>query len=395
MPTPPTPANLSRTALYDWHVAHGGRMVDFSGWSMPVQYSSILQEHQTTRTAVGLFDVSHMGRLHFYGSDVARFLDSLLTRRVVDMRSGQIRYSLICNPQGGILDDVLVYCLKSSQPGELAQQESARQNLDPSFQMVVNAGNRTKIIDWLTCHRAGYDVQFHDITGETTMIAVQGPLAISLLNPLLDCDLATLRYYRGMPAQFAKWSCYVSRTGYTGEDGCELIVAAADGPPIWDTILQHGVDRSAAPIGLAARDTLRLEAAMPLYGHELSEQTNPIQAGLGFALNLQNRQFVGHEALVNFQADSQQPLRIGLQLDGKRVPREGHPILQEDQPIGEVTSGTYSPTFERPIAMGYVKQAAAAPGTTLHIDIRGKQHRAVVVPLPFYQRTFHSSKNGR
>jgi aminomethyltransferase len=391
-----TPAYPARTALYDWHVAHGGRMVDFGGWSMPVQYSSILQEHQTTRTAVGLFDVSHMGRLHFYGPDVARFLDSLLTRRVIDMRAGQIRYSLICNHQGGILDDVLVYCLKTPGQQGAPRQQSPQQSSGPPFQMppfqmppfqmVVNASNRSKIIDWLTTHQADYDVQFHDMTRKTTMIAVQGPRAISLLDPLMDCNLATIRYYRGMPSQFSGWPCYVSRTGYSGEDGCELIVTAEESSPVWETILQHGAEMGTAPIGLAARDTLRLEAAMPLYGHELSELINPIQAGLGFALNLQNRQFVGHDAIVKLQSENHQPLRIGLQLNGKRVPREGHGILQEGQQVGEITSGTYSPTFERPIAMGYVKQAAGALGTTLHIDIRGKQYRAVVVPLPFYQR---------
>ncbi len=378
------PADPTRTALYDWHVAHGGRMVDFGGWSMPMQYSSIVQEHQTTRTAVGLFDVSHMGRLHFHGPDVARFLDSLITRRIVDMRAGQIRYGLICNQDGGILDDVLVYCLETSGPRGSAQPP--RHRAGPSFQMVVNAGNRTKILDWLAHQQTDYDVQVHDMTHATTMIAVQGPRAIRLLATLVDCDLAAIRYYRGKQSRLTGRPCYVSRTGYTGEDGCELIVATEDGPPVWETILQHGVEMGATPIGLAARDTLRLEAGMPLYGHELTEQINPIQAGLGFALNLQNRQFVGHEALVNFQAKNHQPIRIGLLLDGKRVPREGYTILHAGQPVGEVTSGTYSPTFERPIAMGYVKQSAGAPGTTLQIDIRGKQHRAVVVPLPFYQR---------
>jgi len=385
--TPPAkPDSLARTSLHDWHASHGGRMVDFGGWSMPVQYTSIRQEHQTTRAAVGLFDVSHMGRLRFHGPDVARFLDSLLTRRVLDMRAGQIRYSLICNQQGGILDDVLVYCLEASGPQETPQPPSPRQSPGPSFQMVVNASNRTKIIAWLDRHRTGYDVQYHDVTQATTMIAVQGPRAIELLAPLLECDPGALRYYRGKQSRFAGHSCYVSRTGYTGEDGCELVVAAEEGPPVWESILQHGTEMGAAPIGLAARDTLRLEAAMPLYGHELTEEINPVQAGLGFALNLQNRQFIGHEAIAVFQAENHQPLRIGLQLEGKRVPREGYAILHAGRVVGEVTSGTYSPTFERPIAMGYVKQSAGAPGMTLQIDIRGKQHSAVVTPLPFYKR---------
>ncbi|MEO2047068.1 MAG: glycine cleavage system aminomethyltransferase GcvT [Pirellulales bacterium] len=399
-----TSTELARTALYDWHVAHGGRMVDFGGWLMPMQYSSIIKEHQITRTAAGLFDISHMGRLHFSGTGVAEFLDSLLTRRVIDMHAGQICYSLICNQQGGILDDVLIYCLDNSNGDDSEQQSifrpkaqlSREQNPSLSFQMVVNASNRKKIVDWLTHHLVSGelsadsqifdDVQFQDLTHESAMIAVQGPKAIALLDPLLDCNLKAIRYYRGMPGQFSQWPCYITRTGYTGEDGCELIVANEDGPRTWETILERGNEMGISPIGLAARDTLRLEAAMPLYGHELSEQTNPIQAGLGFALNLKNREFIGRDAIVNFQTENRQPMRIGLQLDGKRVPREGHVILQAGQPIGEVTSGTYSPTFERPIAMGYVKKVAGAPGTTLSIDIRGKHHPAVVIPLPFYTR---------
>jgi aminomethyltransferase len=407
-----TSTEPARTALYDWHVAHGGRMVDFGGWLMPMQYSSIVQEHQITRTAAGLFDISHMGRLHFSGAGVAKFLDSLLTRRVIDMHAGQIRYSLICNQQGGILDDVLIYCLDDSESDDSESDDSEQQSIFPpkaqlsreqnpslSFQMVVNASNRKKIVDWLTHHlesgelsadsQTFDDVQFQDLTHQSAMIAVQGPKAIALLDPLLDCDLEAIRYYHGMPGQFAQWPCYITRTGYTGEDGCELIVANEDGTRTWETILERGNEMGVCPVGLAARDTLRLEAAMPLYGHELSEQTNPIQAGLGFALNLKNREFIGRDAIVNIQAENHQPMRIGLQLDGKRVPRAGHVILQEGQPIGEVTSGTYSPTFEHPIAMGYVKQVAGAPGTTLSIDIRGKHHPAVVIPLPFYTRGKH------
>ncbi len=343
-------------------------MVDFGGWAMPVQYRSIVEEHRATRNAVGLFDVSHMGRLHFSGPEAGQFLDRLLTRRIADMQVGQIRYGLICNEHGGILDDVLVY--------RLAEQ----------FQMVVNAGNRTKIVEWISKNIAGDAVRLHDCTYETAMIAVQGPQAVPLVDSILEGNLSAMRYYRGTNSQIAGHECYVSRTGYTGEDGCELIVDAAHATPLWETLMERGASAGTAAIGLGARDTLRLEAAMPLYGHELTDAVNPIQAGLGFALNLKDREFVGRDAILQFQKHHDQPVRIGLQLDGKRVPREGQVILQGDQAVGEVTSGTYSPTFERPIAMGYVKPTAAAPGESLSIDIRGKQHRATVVPLPFYQR---------
>ena len=372
-----TTTELAQTPLHDWHVAHGGRMVDFAGWSMPVQYASITAEHQATRTAIGLFDISHMGRLQLFGPGAAAFLDATVTRRIVDMRPGQIRYALVCNAQGGILDDVLVYRLAYDEPNE---DDKA------TFQVVVNASNRTKIVDWFQRRLPEYATKLADVTAETAMIAVQGPAAMHLLEPLVDRDLFAMRYYTGQKARFDGRDCYISRTGYTGEDGCEIICAAADARAIWETILAAGTDKGAQAVGLGARDTLRLEAAMPLYGHELAEQINPIQAGLGFAVNFGEREFVGREALERFARDAHQPVRVGLQLDGKRVPRQGAVVLQGDEPVGEVTSGTFSPTFERPIAMAYIRPTVQAAGTHLAVDIRGTTYPAVVVPLPFYER---------
>jgi aminomethyltransferase len=363
--------------LHDWHVANGGRMVDFAGWSMPVQYTSIAEEHNATRNAVGVFDISHMGRLQFFGDEAEAFLDWLVTRRVTDMKLGQIRYALVCNDEGGILDDVLVYRLPANGV------DAANQ---PTHQLVVNASNREKINGWIRSAEQP-EPDFRDNTTQTAMIAVQGPAAVTLVDALVDCDLKSMRYYTAANAKFGGAHILISRTGYTGEDGCEIICESRHGLAVWESILNEGKSVGARPVGLGARDTLRLEAAMPLYGHELSEAINPIQAGLSFAVNLMNRDFVGCEAIEQFVADNTQPVRVGLSVDGKRVPRQGCSVLQDGNVVGEVTSGTFSPMFERSIAMAYVRPSAKAIGTQLAVDIRGTQQPATVVPLPFYERT--------
>jgi aminomethyltransferase len=370
-------AELLRTPLHDWHAAHGGRMVDFAGWSMPVQYTSITAEHQATRNAVGVFDISHMGRLQFFGLDAERFLDAVVTRRVTDMRSGQIRYGLMCNSAGGILDDVLVYRLPVDGP--ISDDTS-------TFQVVVNASNRAKIVDWLERRLPDYATRMEDATTVTAMIAVQGPQALELVAPHFSGDLKAMRYYTGGFGQIDGVECFVSRTGYTGEDGCEIICAAESAQALWQKFIDLSKSESGMAVGLGARDTLRLEAAMPLYEHELSETINPIQAGLAFAVNFGDREFVGREALERAACDTNQPVRVGLQLDGKRVPRQGAAVILGDEAVGEVTSGTFSPTFERPIAMAYVRPSAKTVGTQLAVDIRGSQCPAFVVPLPFYER---------
>jgi aminomethyltransferase len=380
--------DLLRTPLHDWHVAHGGRMVDFAGWTMPVQYTSIADEHNATRNAVGVFDISHMGRLQFFGANVPQFLDSVVTRRVVDLKPNQIRYSLVCNEAGGILDDVLVY--------------GGTPNHTPPFSMVVNASNREKVVAWLNSRLPEADrpigqrsVWLGDDTAKTAMIAVQGPKALELLQPFFDSKegwpevkLASIRYYHAVGGMFdGEHGVVVSRTGYTGEDGVEIICESESAIEIWERVVAAAAKIGGMAAGLGARDTLRLEAAMPLYGHELSETINPIEAGLNFAVTLGGREFVGSKALEKAAADKSQPLRVGLQLDGKRVPRQGAQVLHGDEVVGEVTSGTFSPTFERPIAMAYVRPTAAAIGTHLATDIRGTKYPATVVPLPFYERS--------
>jgi aminomethyltransferase len=383
--------SLRTTPLADWHSAHGGRMVDFAGWSMPVQYGSIVEEHQATRRAAGLFDVSHMGRLRFDGPGSAALLDRLLTRKVVGMGAGKIRYSLVCSDSGGILDDVLVYHLQEHGGGLY-------------HLLVVNASNREKIVAWVQSHlRPGEDVRFVDRTVETAMIAVQGPAALRMVEPIVGADVGGLGYYTGVETTICGHAGIASRTGYTGEDGCELIVPAAAAVEVWEKILAHGKEAGAAAAGLGARDTLRLEAAMPLYGHELNEQIDPLTAGLAFAVNLEGREFVGRSALVAAKQRQDRPVRVGLEMAGRRVPREHYPVLasgRREPPdglaepsgslrtplaVGEITSGTFSPTLQKPIAMAYVQQFAAV-GTELAVDIRGTSEPARVVKLPFYSR---------
>ena len=339
---------------------------------MPIQYGSIVSEHQSTREAVGLFDVSHMGRFCFAGSGAVTLLDGLLTRRVTDLSPGAVRYSLMTNDSGGVLDDVLVSHL-------VVQGESF-------YWLVVNAGNRDKLLRWIESRVGKYDVRFTDETLKTAMIAVQGPRSIEAVDSMFsDGRPSDLKYFTASNGLLNGIPVTVSRTGYTGEDGVEFILPADQASTVWQRLIDatHSVGGRAA--GLGARDTLRLEAGMPLYGHELSEQINPYEAGLGFAVQLRDRQFPGRDALTKARDDPQKR-RIGLSLDGKRVPREHYPILKSGVQVGEVSSGTFSPTLQKPIAMGFVTPDAAELDSELSVDLRGKRVSAKVVELPFYKR---------
>lgn len=361
-----------KTPLYAWHADNGGRMVDFAGWSMPIQYSSIVQEHNYTRGAAGLFDVSHMGRLWFSGDGVEAALEGLTTRRIAEVPVGKVRYSLMTNDQGGILDDVLVYHL---------------QGLDgrPFHMMVVNASNREKIVAWLN-ERFDDSVQVEDRTVDTAMIAVQGPKANAEVKKLISVDPDSLGNYEGASAKIGETEVIVSRTGYTGEDGCELIVPASGATAIWQQLVDMAGSVGGGACGLAARDTLRLEAAMPLYGHELSEKINAGQTALNFAINTKGRKFPGKKAILAAKKDETLRVRAGFALDGKRAARENVAIVVDGKTVGEVTSGTFGPTVEKSICMGYIDRSFAQPGTKVQFDIRGKIHDGVVVELPFYKR---------
>jgi aminomethyltransferase len=382
-------ATISSTPLTQWHRSQNARMADFAGYDMPIQYSGIVSEHIATRTAAGLFDISHMGRLRFEGPRADQLLDHVLTRRVLDMKNGQVRYSLICNEEGGVLDDVLVSCLESpSGRGEY-------------FLLVVNASNREKIVRWLQPHLADFpDVTMTDVTAQTAMIAIQGPNAMEICKPLFQSSIENLGYYKSRVTQQMGKPTIISRTGYTGEDGLELIVKAEDAMRVWENILLSGRNLGVVPVGLGARDTLRLEAGMPLYGHELDETINPCQADLGFAVSLKERNFIGSEAMKSLQTTPSKLKRVGLLIEGMRAARQGAAVLDPDllasdpaestkadsTSIGIITSGSHSPTLNRPIAMAYIDRSKSAIGSKVVIDVRGAKVQAEICMYPFYTR---------
>lgn len=365
--------SLARTPLDQWHRSAGGQMVEFAGYEMPVRYDSIVSEHHACRKAAALFDVSHMGRLRFEGEGAERMLDHLLTRRVRDLPVGRVRYALVCNPDGGVLDDVLVSHIETPSGQRY-------------FLLVVNASNRRKIVDWIATQVDRFPgVTVTDRTELTAMIAVQGPRAVEVGDRLLDIDVSSLRFYRTrVTEQFGK-PVIVSRTGYTGEDGFELIVRAEEACRIWENLLLAGREAGFVAAGLGARDTLRMEAGMPLYGHELSESIDPLSAGLGFACDLDDHDFIGDVPLRRIRDAGPGRIRIGLLPAGKRPARDGCEVLSSGgEPIGVVTSGGPSPTLGVPIAMAMVDATKAGdPG--FRIDIRGKSIDAVPTSLPFYR----------
>jgi len=381
---------LLETPLAAWHASHGGRLVDFAGWTMPVQYGSIVEEHLATRRAAGLFDVSHMGRLAVAGPAAIDWLDSLLTRRVADLAPGQVRYTLVTSDEGPtgltILDDALV------------AREADAADGSPRLNLVVNASNRDRVVAWLTGRLPAAGVSLADQTLATAMLAVQGPRAVaivaSLCPPADAARIESLKNYRATTAAVAGRPAAVSRTGYTGEDGLELVVAAADAVAVWEAILAAAAPHGGVPCGLGARDTLRLEAGMPLYGHELAATSDPFALGLGFAVNLaaadgSPREFPGAAALRGIQALPAGRVRVGLVCEGKRAAREGSLVTRPGAPaavVGTVTSGSYCPTLGTAAAMALVDGDLAAEGTPLDVLVRGAVEPARVAPLPFYRR---------
>jgi aminomethyltransferase len=360
---------LLQTPLHDWHRAHGARLVEFGGWSMPVSYTSITAEHVAVRERVGLFDISHMGRLTFDGPDVLDWLERATTNHVARLAELQIQYSLMTNEQGGVIDDVLVY----RQPF--------------AYFVVCNASNRDRVRGEFDRLRAGARGNFLDRTRDTAMIAVQGPRALETLQAIFEFPLEGVAYYHFSMGRLAgDVTAVVSRTGYTGEDGFEVICGAAAATRVWDTLLEVGKPHGIVPCGLGARDTLRLEAAMCLYGHELSESIDPFSAGVGWAVKLAKGDFVGRDALKATKARGPRTTRAGLVLDGKRIARQGAVVYSGERAVGEVSSGTFSPTLEVSVAMAFLEPEAAAIGATLTVDVRGHRAGARVVKLPFYKR---------
>jgi aminomethyltransferase len=378
-------APLLATPLVAWHESHGGRMVDFAGWRMPVQYASIVDEHVATRTAAGLFDVSHMGRLTVEGPRALEWLESLLTRRVADMPVGRARYTLVTSDAapGAILDDALV------------TREADAADGTPRLALVVNASNRGRVVPWLESRLPAQGVTLRDRTFDTAMIAVQGPRAVEIVTGLCQppdaARIAALTNYTACAATVAGAAAAVSRTGYTGEDGVELVVAARDAERVWAAIHEAGTPRGLRACGLGARDTLRLEAGMPLYGHELLADSDPFAIGLELAVNLEGadgrpRDFPGAAAFRRLRDRPAGRVRVGLALESKRTAREGAVVRQGGGDVGVVTSGSFCPTLGHAAALAVVDRAAAATGTELEVVVRDQPLGARVVPLPFYKR---------
>jgi aminomethyltransferase len=335
---------------------------------MPVQYATIVEEHRAVRTRVGLFDISHMGRLSVTGEGGLPWLERVTTNHVARLADGQIQYSLITNEPGGVIDDILVY----------------RQGA--SHLVVCNASNRANVVRHLEHHRPGAAASLSDVTTSTAMFAIQGPRASETLAPLCNVPLRPLAYYHVTPAVISGGiDAAISRTGYTGEDGFEVIVGVEQAADTWNTLLAAGKAHGIVACGLGARDTLRLEAGMPLYGHELSETINPYSAGVGWAVKLEKGDFIGRDALRAFRS-SPGATRVGLVLGGKRIARQGSSVFAGDRACGGVTSGTFSPTLEKSVAMAFVEPGAAGIGTLLTVDVRGHREPARVVRLPFYKR---------
>ncbi|HRF49829.1 MAG TPA: glycine cleavage system aminomethyltransferase GcvT [Anaerolineales bacterium] len=366
---------LQRTALYDWHVEQGGRMVPFAGWEMPVQYpTGPLVEHQTTRQAAGLFDIDHMGQMEVRGPEAEIFVNHLVTYDVTKMGLFDAHYGLLCYEDGGCVDDLFIYKLPDTQS----------KDSECYFLIVINASNRAKDVAWVKSHTAGFDVSVKDISDETYMMAFQGPLAPAILNRLTKGDAESVkRFTASQDVILGDVPVLLGRTGYTGEDGFELFFSAEQAVRVWEAILKAGEPEGAKAIGLAARDSLRFEACMPLYGHELSPTITPVEAGLNFALSL-DRDFIGRDALLKQKLESSGRALVGLELIDKGVAREGYQVQHGGQMVGALTSGMFAPTLKNFLGMAYVPRSLSARGTELEILIRDKATRAKIVKKPFY-----------
>jgi aminomethyltransferase len=364
---------MQRTPLTAWHRTAGAKLVNFAGWEMPLSYSGVIDEHETVRRSAGLFDICHMGRIAVEGPAAEALLQRVVTRDLARMADGSARYALVCNEAGGVLDDVVVYRRTGQQ-----------------YLVVVNASNRMKILSWL--QRQGFDdAQIWDLSEAIAMIAVQGPGALGLLKPMTmmadGADLAAMKRWTLKQAVIAGAELLLATTGYTGEPGVELFVEAGRAASVWEAVLAAGKPLGVKPIGLGARDTLRLEMGYSLYGHELDETITPLEAGLGWAVDLDGKEFIGREVLrAQRQAG---PLRqmTAFALPDRAVPRQGYRLLQSGQEVGVVTSGNVSPMLQKGIGLGFLPSNLSHLGQAIDVEIHKKLHPATIVPLPFYKGT--------
>lgn len=367
--------SIQHTALHAAHAELGASFTDFGGWDMPLKYGSELAEHHAVREAAGLFDLSHMGEVWVSGPDASRYLNSSLAGNLAVMKIGKAKYSFIVNEAGGIIDDLIVYRIAETR-----------------FLVVPNAGNAPQVAAELTARAAGFDVEVHDASAETSLIAVQGPRSERIVsgvveNPAERATIAELGYYAWTTVVIAGIDVLLARTGYTGEDGFELFIPNDRAAELWQLLLEAGAAEGLIPCGLAARDSLRLEAGMPLYGNELNTETTPHEAGLGPVVSLKkDEDFVGRAALEAVQANGTARVLVGLKGLGRRAGRGGYPVFSGDHEVGVITSGQPSPTLGYPVALAYVDRVHSEVGTAVEVDLRGKREPFEVVALPFYRR---------
>lgn len=357
-----------KTPLYDAHVKAGGKIVPFAGYLLPVQYETgVIKEHMAVRTQAGLFDVSHMGEVLCEGKDALANLQMLLTNNFDNMVDGQARYSPMCNEKGGTVDDLIVY-----------------KKVDEKYLIVVNAANKDKDYEWMLTHQFG-EVTFKDVSDKYAQLALQGPKALDILKKLTaEENIPEKNYYAVFDAEVAGIPCIVSRTGYTGEDGVELYLESSKAEKMWDVLLENGKEEGLIPCGLGARDTLRMEAAMPLYGHEMDDETTPLETGLKFAVKMKKEEFIGKKALE--EQGEPKRTRVGLKVTGRGIIREHQDVYLNGEQIGCTTSGTHCPYLGYPIAMALVESGSVELGTVVQVEVRGRQVEAEVVALPFYKR---------
>ncbi|SJZ30414.1 glycine cleavage system aminomethyltransferase GcvT [Selenihalanaerobacter shriftii] len=362
--------NVKKTPLYQKHVDLGGKMVEFGGWNMPVQYSGVIDEHKAVRNQAGLFDVSHMGEIRVTGSNALTFLQKLLINDLSTIEDNQVQYTMMCYSDGGVVDDLLVY----------------RYN-DEEFLLVVNASNIDKDYEWIKEHEEE-GVEIINQSTEVAEVAFQGPLAEEVLQELTDFDLSNIKYFWFEDGvKIAGVEVIVSRTGYTGEDGFEIYTANEDIKQVWDAILKTGEDQDVIPVGLGARDTLRFEATLPLYGHEIGKDKNPLEAGLGYFVALdKDVEFIGQKALQEIEENGYERKLVGIEMIDRGIPREGYALLKGEEEIGEITTGSYAPTLDKNVGLGYVKTEYAEVGNELKVQIRRRECKVKVIELPLYKR---------
>lgn len=361
--------NLKKTPLNEEHRRLGAKMVPFVGWDMPVQYTGVIDEHIAVRTAAGIFDVSHMGEIEVKGKDALNYLQKITTNDVSSLAEGQIHYSGLIYPEGTFVDDLLVYKFKNDH-----------------YLLVVNASNKDKDFDWCLKNKSGFDVEVIDRSPEYGQIALQGPEAEKILQPLTDVKLSDIKYYWFTTGKVNGAECIVSRTGYTGEDGFEVYCGLGDAVGIWKAMMKEGAKYGIKPAGLGARDTLRLEAKMALYGNDIDNTTTVLEAGLGWILKLDKGEFNGKDALIKQKEQGLKRKLVGFEMVDKGIARHGYDVVKDGRKIGYVSSGSYAPFLKKNIGLAYLPAEMTEIGTEFQIDIRGKNHKAVVVKTPFYKR---------